>query len=587
MKTKSSAPVAGYLLVLGCAAAACGLRDARAGDATALPPLPGMGPEGNLRPNVGPPPPPSQIDSKGNPIPPPPEPPARPSGNSNTYYSTCGGTHPPVKYSFPGYSDYEYKDGKYQLTDEAQKYFDSPGYKKYAADLSKYKTDYAANPGTYGEVNPATGRRVDSATAQELEEDEESGIGLSGSGKAVRLDRNPKKDLATWFRGLQYHDPVKAVTFEGPAEAATALEEPQAGPGATASYYGKLVGMLEPSVQANAPSPQKMLETLEILWESQWRRNLGLDSDPTAKQLALDLERAARGVESARRMQAELLRRAASDELVKLQLHEQIASAGRELQATAAREGALREQLERRMLFIRAIAELLRLAPEGGFGPTFTEANLKAVQASAGKVLAQVGPLAAGTVWQGLSQDVLWLERHKAEAGKATDEFLRRRQAAEAEQALLQDPRLDGLAAVADFLRAQPVAPGCVLRKAFELLDRLGTLCLRPETLAALPRLMEHMKHEDGDVAERARWVLTRVLSARAGKVSMEDSIGHLAPLVSSSDKELAEAALNFLNYHTGQNLGRDPQAWLALQQRMRTEREKIKAELAKTAAPK
>ena len=557
---------------------------ASAGDASPLPAVPKLGADGTLRPNVGPPPPPSGMDPKGNPIPLAPEPPDRPGGASNSYYSTCGGTHPPVKYSFPSYNDYQNKDGSYGLTDEAKKYFESPEYKKYAEELNKYKQDYAASPGTYGKVDPKTGERISSGFVED-----EDGPAFSATVKTVRLDRDPNKDLASWLRGVQYHEPVRAVTFEGGAEGATSLEVPQAGPAATASYYGKLVGMLDPSVQANAPAPLKLLETLEVLWEAQWRRNLGFETDPGAKQLSLDLERARRSSQAAVRNLEGLLKRSLGDEVAKLQLHEQVAFASREVEASAAKEATLRVLLDRRMLFIRALVDLVRLAPDGGFGPTFAEANPNSVQAAAGKILAQIGPMCARTLWQGLARDLQWLVAQEGAAAevKTGSEYLRRKQAVDAAQALLLDPRLDGLGAICDFIREYPVAPAEVLRKAFELLDKLGTLTLRPETLTTLPQLLAHLKNQDAGVAERARWMLLRIMGLRSGKVSLEETIRHLGPLVGSGDRQVAEAALAFLNYHTGQQLGAEPQAWAALHEKMKAERERIKAEKEKAAAHK
>ena len=399
---------------------------------------------------------------------------------------------------------------------------------------------------------------------------------------------NPLEDLASWLRGSKYHERFSSSIFETEPEPTTNLENPLAGPGATSSYYGKLVGMLDPSAQANAPPPLKLLESLELLWASQWQRNLGFDADPESQQLAHHIERAQQEAHAAQRSLTGLLKRIAACEATKLQLHDQIASAGRLIETAAANLAGLRAQLDRRMLFIQAIADALRLAPDGGFGPTLREANWKAVQASAARILARIGPLSAETVWKGLALEVAWLAEHENIGVENTSDMqVRRRQATEAAQALLLDPRLDGLGAVCGFIREYPLAPPSVLRKAFELLDRLGTLNLRPETLATLPQLLAHVKNAQPGAAERARWVLLRILGVRAGKVSMEDAVRYLAPLVEAQDMQLAEAAHAFLNYHTGQNLPRDAQAWLALHQRMKTEREKIKTEQDKVASRK
>ena len=431
---------------------------------------------------------------------------------------------------------------------------------------------------------PSTPSRDRSHMPEPPETDDRNGA--TASSQAARLDRDPLQDLAAWSRGSPYHEATPPAVLESTVEAAESLENPLAGPAPSTSYYGKLAGMLDPAVQAQAPGPLQMLSSLDFLWEHQWRHTLGFAIDPGSKRLAADLERAERAAREARERLTGLLKRAAACAVSKLQLHDQLAFAARENESAADKVDGLRAQFDRRMLFIQALTAVLRLAPDGNFGPALLQLQAPATQASAARVLAQVGPLSAETVWKGLALDMAWLAEHESVgAGKAGDEPVRRRQAVEAAQALLLDPRLDGLGAVCGFIRENPVALSAVLRKAFELLDRLGTLNLRPETLATLPQLLAHVKNEKPGVAERARWVLLRILGVRAGKVSMEDAVRYLAPLVEAQDMQLAEAAHAFLNYHTGQNLPRETQAWLALHQRMKTERERIKTEQDKVAS--
>lgn len=84
--------------------------------------------------------------------PPPPSPPPPPPGIAEAYYSTCGGSHPPVQYVVT-----RLKEGD-KGWDELMNYARSPEYRRYLTELTEYKKEYGSDPGTYDEVDPTSGR---------------------------------------------------------------------------------------------------------------------------------------------------------------------------------------------------------------------------------------------------------------------------------------------------------------------------------------------------------------------------------------------------------------------------------------------
>jgi len=497
-------------------------------------------------------------------VPPAPVPPKAPPGIATEYFSTCGGTHPPVSYVFPGPDGYKTDPttGKKELSDEAKKYFDSKEYKDYKKEVDKYKRDNTAAPGTYGNADG------DEATP---------GTPTLGTGIQVRkLDRSAKQDLTNWLSGTNYHDPVAAITYEQPApELSASLEDPLQGPALSASYYGKLASWMSSEAQAATPSPQELVANVEGLWELHWRRNLSFDVDASAQRLTKDLERAATTTKSVTTRLENLEKRGAADEMTRLQVHDQRATLSKELKEAQAQEVILRGELERRMDFVRAMVSLLRLAPDGGYGPTFHEfADVKGVQSAAAKILGQIGGLAAGEIWKGLAEDTLWLS---ASDKQAVNDSARRVQAVAAAQSALADPRIDGVTAVCAYLQSKVPTSSVSTLKALELFDTLGTKMVRPETLATLPDLLVLCKHKHPEVAAKARWVLLRYLSVKGGKASLENALGTLAPLIGNSDTELSDATHAFLTTHTGQKTEKNAQAWLELRKRMVERREAAK----------
>lgn len=389
-------------------------------------------------------------------------------------------------------------------------------------------------------------------------------------------------DLALWMQDGLYNEPSHAIQYEAmEPELNSSLEDPTTGPALSSSHYAKLVSMLSEGARITPPSPKDLVAGIEALWEAQWRRNLGFDGDPSCRQLIGDLERAMLDARAARQRLENLNKRAESNDLEKFQILEQRSVAAKDCERFQARESALKEVLERRLTFVRAIAALLRMAPNGGFGPTFQEtADPQAVQASAAKVLAQIGPFAAETVWEGFVEDRAWMRMVQGGASRPDREVRHRNLACTAAEALLCDTRLDGLCVLSEFLASEKPAPAVVLAKALELLDKLGSKKLRAEMLAALPRVLALRKHEDNEVANRAKWVFLHLLDTRGGKVSLEDTIGFLAPVLKDSDPQFSEAAWQFLMANSGQRLPKDPDAWLNLQKQMISQREKAEAEI-------
>ncbi|MBI3831653.1 MAG: hypothetical protein HY291_19185 [Planctomycetes bacterium] len=428
---------------------------------------------------------------------------------------------------------------------------------------------------------------VDQSRPEDAELAEEADAGEAGAATPKTRARDKQvqtalADLALWMQDGLYNEPSHPIQFDAAEpELNSSLEDPATGPALSTSHYAKLVSMLSEAAHVAPPSPKDLVAGIETLWERQWRRNLGFDGDPSCRQLLGDLERATLDARAAGKRLENLNKRAETNDLEKLQLLEQRSAAVKDCERFQAREAALREVLERRLTFVRALTELLRLAPNGGFGPTFNEtADPQGVQAAAAKVLAEIGPFAAQTVWEGFVEDRCWLRMVEGGASRPEREIHGRTMASSAAEALLCDARLDGLGVLAEFLSSNRPAPGAVLSKALELLDKLGSKKLRPEMLAALPRVLALRKHEDPEVANRAKWVFLHLLATRGGKVSLEDTIGFLAPLLKGADPQYSEAAWQFLMANTGQRLPKEPYAWLNLQKLMISQREKAEAEI-------
>lgn len=586
--------------------------------------------------------------------PPAPVPPPPPPGLAEAYYSTCGGSHPPVQYVV---SNLKPGDKGY---DELMNYARSPEYRRYLNELVEYKKEYGSDPGTYDEVDPRTGSDLNSASdtkdgrsvtdderkakrerlKERKEKDESSGArepegpvnstpyqqettdetasadpdgsmnapagnptgiaasapkrfagfqtdggnvirgpktGLAGGPNAQKVERDPKQDLAQWLRGFLYHEAVNPVTYAGEPETAVSLEHPDAGPEPSSSHYGMLVKMMELDDQAAAPSPKEVLDGLYGFWQTRWRRTLGFESDPSSKNLIADLEQASKAAAAAQKRVTELKRRVESDADARGRLQQQVAAAERELKSAQAAEKERVDRLFRRLDFVRTVSALFRLAPEGGFGPSFEEVSHEELQSQAGRILTDIGALAGNVTWKGLASDLLWIDRYSRSGESQSSDALRRRVAAtNAAEKLLKDRRLDGLTAVCDFLASGQPADAVVMRKAFELVDFLGTKMLNAEVLRALPALLQIAKGPDEAVAKRARLLVLRVLGIREGRASLEEPLLVLAPLVKDPDAELARATVDFLQRFTGQSFGADAKAWLKLQAQMASERRKL-----------
>ncbi|MCK6474390.1 MAG: hypothetical protein L6R28_21945 [Planctomycetes bacterium] len=394
--------------------------------------------------------------------------------------------------------------------------------------------------------------------------------GLAGGANAQHIERDPKQDLAQWFRSFMYHEEMAPADYSDKAEDAIGLSVADAGPAPASGLYGRLRGFL-PRDGTESPPPVQMLSALEALWKNRWRSALDFDADPFNKQLLTDADYARKLSAASEKRLNDLKRSAGKDPDAGARLKAALASAKRELDAARAKEKECSDTLFRRLQFVQAMVELLRLAPDGGFGPEFESADLEAVQRSAARILAELGALAGAVTWQGLSEDLAWLDEHHSDRNSL--EYARRVRGMNACEALLADPRVEGLAAVCDFLASSKPASADLLRKAFELVDRFGTGSLRAEVLNVLPRLLELAGAKDSGVAGRARHLVLRMLKVRSGGASMEAAIGTLAPLTASKDAELARAALDFLQGNTGMAFGAEPRKWQALQAEMKQKR--------------
>lgn len=530
-------------------------------------------------------------------IPEPPEPPELPPGVNGrlrlNYYGTCGWSHAPTKITINPILQIS-NLLEYDM-DSAMEYSSSPEMQAYLKEVTAYVQKYGLASVARVERS-LRGPTLDSfmfkSSADAAESDtgrvwtsgngtlfpqrlgtESSGRGgiVKSSGSANPSQENPLLDLATWMRRFQYHEdlPSYISTDSGP-ERAVSLVAPDAGPAPASGLYGRLLAFL-PGDGATPPTPAQLLSGLDPLWKTRWRTALGFDADPYNKQLLADAGHARKLADAAQNRLDELRRSAGTDSDAAARLKAQIASAQRDLDAAQAKAKETSDALFRRLKFVEALVELLRLAPNGGFGPDFDTADLDAVQKSATRILAELGALAGNLAWTGLAEDLAWIEANSGDRNSAG--FSRRVRGVSACEALLADPRVEGLAAVCDFVAAGKPASPSLLRKAFELIERLGTDRLRPEVLRTLPRLLELCSEKDSGVRERAHMLVLRILKVRGGGVSLEAAIGTLAPLTVSKDAELARAALGFLRANTGMDFGAEPRKWQALQAEMRGKR--------------
>lgn len=498
--------------------------------------------------------------------PPPPEAPPLPPVLTESYYATCGGIHVPIQ---------PLAQRSAEEVGEYVRYRAAREYQRYVEDLSLYGERYR-------NAKEAAAAEDESKNAKADPNETGSETPLGGP-EARKVGRDPKHDLARWLRGTQYHQDFLLPVYGGEAETAVSLEEPDAGPAPTSSLYGTLLAMLELENSAERPGPKQMLEGLEALWQARWRRVLGFETDPACRLLAANLDRAAKAAEQAQARVDDVQRREDEDPGARSRLQAQRAFSEKELAAAREREAELRAQFDRRRAFVDAIVLLLRMAPEGGFGPGFDEVPGAVVQGGATKILAEIGPVAGAIVWKGLAADLVWIERYTRSGASRESVVLQRHvRGALAAEELLRDRRVDGLATVCDFLAAGEEADAVVLRKAFELVDILGTRELNADVLRVLPPLLALRGNPDEGVAQRARLLLLRVLGLRSGRASVEDALGVLAPLVQDGDEELARATVKFLEHVTGQTLGHDPNAWLKFQANMAAERRKREQAVAK-----
>lgn len=433
-----------------------------------------------------------------------------------SYYSTCGGSHPPVQYTI---QIREYKSG---ASDEESSFY---GYDLYST----------ADDG-----------------------------GLRGF-SAVPLQRNPRQDLARWMRGSLYHEDAAVPEYGTDPETATVLREPEAGPQATNSHYAVLASALDAGGASAALGPAELLGALDTLWATRWRAALGLDEDPQSRLLLeelrlAELDAAACVVPESGNSPESGLSAARIREI------ERRVFLAKEKQRLDAKIAGLRERLQQRQRFAGALVALLRLAPDGGFGPTFEELDSQPLQAAAGRILVDLGPFAAEGLWKGLKTDLEWLARCEHERGPAQT---RRILAADAAERLLRDRRLEARAVLAAEWRGPVRLTTAAAIKSCELLAALGADTLYADVLETLPALLQQSTHPVPEAARAARLTLLRILEVRGGKASMEETIGTLAPILSGSDAELARAAHAFLNAHTGQNLPAQSEPWLQLQARM------------------
>ncbi|MCK6473669.1 MAG: hypothetical protein L6R28_18240 [Planctomycetes bacterium] len=503
----------------------------------------------------------------GDVVPPPPEAPPLPPVLTEGYYATCGGIHVPIQ---PLAQRTTEEVGEYVRYRAAREY------QRYVEELSVYGERYRG----LKETAAAAEEESKGAKGEPAEIGSETPL---GGPEVKKVGRDPKHDLARWLRGSLYHQGFLLPVYGGEGETAVSLEEPDAGPAPSSSLYGNLLAMLDLENAAGRPGPKQMLEGLEALWQARWRRALGFESDPTCRLLAASLDRAAKATAQAQARVGDVQRRVDEDPGARSRLQQQLAFSEKELAAAQEREAELRVQFERRRAFVDAITLLLRMAPDGGFGPAFDEVPGAVVQGGATKILVEIGPMAGAAVWKGLAADLAWIERYaKSGASRESAMLQRHVRGALAAEELLRDRRVDGLATVCDVLVAGEAADAVVLRKAFELVDILGTRELNADVLRVLPPLLDLRRNPDEGVANRARLLLLRVLGLRTGRASIEDALGVLAPLVKDDDEELARATVKFLEHVTGQALGPDPKAWLKFQAHMAAERRKREQAVAK-----
>jgi len=471
--------------------------------------------------------------------PPPPSPPPYGGGTSNfeeSYYGTCGGGHPP----------------DYIIVKPSESYRQYLASKEYK-DFEKRLDAWEARFGTATEVR------------KQMEE-------LKNLGRGIAITQNPNLDLMLWIRGAPYHGQVKVPNTDL-SELASGLLNPLAGPQKFNHIYQTLSLALETG-SVPPPAPQQLLAGLENFWRNAWRANQGFERDPSGRVLLAAVFRALNEEALLTKRLNELTQKADADSTAKLELTPTLNGVKRELTEVHIKVEMLRQEMDKRVNFLQCIVELLRLAPNGEFEAFMKDLDQPALQAAAGHILCEAGLLSAPLVWTGLVQDVDWLAAHPGDGAipEPGSERARRVMAVDAAWAVLTDPNVDGLGAVCEFFKESPAVSLAIYRKAFELIERLGMKVLKPEVLEIFPKLLALIKDPAVDPAlrERARTSLLRLLAARDGKASMEETIAVLAPVLKDPDPDLVKAIEVFLVAHTGQNLGRDPEAWKKLYDKMR-----------------
>lgn len=388
-----------------------------------------------------------------------------------------------------------------------------------------------------------------------------------------RVNRNPRQDLATWFRGFLYHQDVNPMDYDNTPEAATHLDAPVAGPCLSTNYYHLLVDALQLKKGERAPAPNKLVDSVGAFWQSHWRKNLGFSDDPSGRKLSATHKKALEAVVASRKRFRELKNEADKDRLAAMRLRTQLLAVAREAEAAARKESELRGRVLRRQHFIRAITSLLRLAPEGGFGPTFHECNQSAVQKAAHDILADVGVLAGHALWNGLVTDLTWLAdpAHKSKTtataprrGKkpvVSPEAMREKAVKAATEAL-SDTRIPAQPALCGFLLDPSSRLPSVLNKAMDLLEQPAEGLMTPRLLAALPRLADYAHDSNAELAARAERLIIKLLGAPKAHAADIEVVGNLAGLLKDKNTKIVEAVEGFLKRHTGKDLGKDPAAW-------------------------
>ncbi len=581
--------------------------------------------------------------------PPPPIPPPPPPGLAETFYSTCGGSHPPLQYVRTQLSS---GDEGYR---ELQQYARSPEYRRYLSDLERYKDEYFSENGGYGEVDSGSGnkvpesstrdarhgsgadarqtrrqrlaerrrtqreqrqnqseqgprdtsqydyaaaqreaqatmeqRRLAAQQAQQGGQDSRTppseipggpqqffGYRTGGNlangantytGKMMgnmggRVNRNPRQDLATWLRGVLYHDHVHAVDYDDGPDAAAHLDKPVAGPGLHTSYYAMLVSELGMPKNVRPPQAHQVFGKMDQLWEKHWKPNLGFDQDPDCRKLLATLENAAGITSEAQKKLEALNTEARKDPSAATRLKRQVEAQAREVSLAKGREGKLRGTWIRRTGFVRAMAELLRFAPEGGFGPALATLKLEPVQAASSKILLEIGPLSAGSLWNGMLKDLKWLEAHPAidEGGKErknvsnaarralTAEIAKRELAVKSASELLLTPKISGYSAACMALIENRSMPKSAIHKGFELIEARVSQGLDPWVVQVAAALSSFAKDPDKKLSEHARATLLKILTAPKAELDPKLVGSSMKALLCDKDGEIATEAQKFM----------------------------------------